>query len=135
MKKAECTGCGACYNICPNNCIIMKKDFDGCYYPALNHINCINCGRCRQTCPVRNDNNQGETPFLNTYAGYTNEERIRKTSSSGGIFPLAAEWILEKEGLVFGASYQNNKVRHTSGTCKKQIEQFKGTKYVQSDIG
>ena len=113
----------------------MKKDFDGCYYPALNRANCINCGKCRQICPVRNDDNQRDTLFFNAYAGYANEERIRKASSSGGIFPLAAEWILEKGGMVFGASYRNNKVKHTSGICKKEIEQFKGAKYVQSDIG
>ena len=136
MKKAECTGCGACYNICPNRCIIMKKDFDGCYYPSINHTDCANCGKCKRICPVRSNDNQREKGnFLNTYAGYAKEERIRKASSSGGIFPLIAEWIIAKGGWVFGASYENNKVRHTIGTCEKELEKFKGSKYVQSDIG
>lgn len=136
MKKTECTGCEACRNICSNRCIIMKKDFDGCYYPSINHTYCVNCGKCRQICPVRNNNNQGEKEnFSNTYVGYCKEEKIRKASSSGGIFPLAAEWMIAKDGWIFGAAYQNNKVLHTLGTCRKEIEQFKGSKYVQSNIG
>lgn len=136
MKKAECTGCGACCNICPNKCIIMKKSFDGCYYPAINHTDCIKCGKCKQICPIRNYNNQSEKEdYLNTYAGYAAEDRIREASSSGGIFSLAAEWFIAKDGWIFGAAYQNNKVIHTVGTCKEEVERLKGSKYVQSDIG
>ncbi|RGZ98099.1 4Fe-4S dicluster domain-containing protein [Ruminococcus bromii] len=27
--KANCTGCGACYSICPKKAITLKEDFSG----------------------------------------------------------------------------------------------------------
>ena len=35
-KKENCTGCGACYNICPFDCIEMKTDQEGFEYPVVN---------------------------------------------------------------------------------------------------
>ena len=35
-KKEDCTGCFACYNICPKNAINMKEDEYGYIYQVLN---------------------------------------------------------------------------------------------------
>lgn len=136
MKKKECTGCMACYNVCPTDCIKMKKEFDGCYYPHINTSRCIKCGKCRNVCPILNqDEIKTKNKVIDVYVGYCSDNMIRQSSSSGGIFPLAAEWCVGRGGIVFGAGYQGAKVVHSSGDNFYEIEKFKGSKYVQSDSG
>ena len=136
MLKNECTGCMACYNSCPNGSIKMKTDFDGCNYPYINRKTCIQCGKCRRACPViqKSENRQLEQSVA-TYVGHCTNERIRETSSSGAVFPLAAEWCIERGGIVFGARYDGIRVVHSQAETMEMVQQFKGSKYVQSDIG
>lgn len=113
----------------------MQEEFDGCYYPHVNMKDCIDCGKCRKVCPVLNRSQTKEdNEASNVYAGYCKDHITRQLSSSGAIFPLAAEWCIDKGGIVFGAEYQGVKVVHSSGANSFEIEKFKGSKYVQSDI-
>ena len=41
---------------------------------------------------------------MTTYAAYNLNEDIRKKSSSGGVFYSLAKYILEQNGIVFGAA-------------------------------
>ncbi len=70
------------------------------------------------------------------YACINKDEEIRKNSSSGGIFTLLAEQILNKQGVVFGAAFDENyHIIHTYIENKNNIEKFRGSKYAQSKIG
>ena len=51
-SENECTGCMACINACPNNCIIINKDKYGFLYPQIDKEDCIGCGKCDRSCPV-----------------------------------------------------------------------------------
>ena len=51
--KAECCGCTACMNICPMQCIVMRRDREGFDYPVANPDICISCGRCEDVCPMK----------------------------------------------------------------------------------
>ena len=109
--KEECTGCSACYSICPKNAIEMKKNLEGFYYPIINNSNCISCGLCLKVCPVNkhveiNSNNQ-------VYSSYIKDKFKRLESASGGIFRILAEYIIDQKGFVFGAAFDENfKVKH-----------------------
>lgn len=39
LDKINCCGCYACANVCPKNCIVMKKDKEGFYYPCVDEKN------------------------------------------------------------------------------------------------
>ena len=53
-KKENCCGCSACYNICPNNAIIMEEDELGFKYPKVDEEKCVNCNLCENVCPILN---------------------------------------------------------------------------------
>ena len=52
IDSAACCGCTACVNICPVQCIVMRRDREGFDYPLANPDRCIGCGKCESVCPV-----------------------------------------------------------------------------------
>ena len=100
-RNENCTGCHACQNICPRNCITMKNDTEGFWYPKVNIEKCNNCGLCENVCPIINKKEENNSP--KAFACYNKNENAN-TSSSGGIFTLIAEEVLGNGGVVFGGN-------------------------------
>lgn len=70
------------------------------------------------------------------YAAISNNVEIRKNSSSGGVFSLLAQNIIRNDGIVFGAKFDGNwEVIHDYTETIDGIKDFRGSKYVQSDMG
>lgn len=133
-KQEECAGCYACVNICPQNCIIMKTNIEGFWYPVVEVDNCTNCNLCDEVCPIINKSTSKNEPLA--YSCYNKNEEIRLKSSSGGIFTIVAEEIIAECGIVFGAKFDSNfKVIHDFVDNLEDISLFVGSKYVQSKIG
>ena len=133
LEKSRCTGCTACINICPKGAITMVEDTDGFKYPVINQDKCINCGLCVKTCPVLNTK---ENESLNKcHVGYNKSEEVRSNSSSGGIFSLIANYILEQKGIVIGAAFnKENELKHIAIEKTKDLNKLMGSKYLQSDL-
>lgn len=136
MKKSDCVGCGACYNACPNNCIALKMDFSGFFYPKVDKKKCTKCGKCFEVCPLRKEISSQEKDTV-AYVGYSKNEEQRKVSSSGGVFSLIAEYIIQnKKGIVFGAQFDEEfQVIHSCASNLAEIEKYRQSKYVQSNTG
>lgn len=132
--KEICSGCHACYNACPIGCISMICDEEGFLQPHINNDTCVNCGKCKYVCPVLKDykgNTKGRA-----FACINKNEEVRMSSSSGGIFTLIAEYVLDMGGVVFGAAFDNNlDVRHIEVKSKAELSRLRGSKYLQSVIG
>jgi len=136
IEKSNCTGCYACIYICPEelNCISMTEDEEGFWYPKVNYDKCIKCGLCTSTCPVLNCRPIENVP--KAFACINKNELIRSQSSSGGLFTLIAERIIDDGGVVFGAKFNDDfEVVHDFEETKEGIGKFRGSKYVQSRIG
>lgn len=132
-NKTKCCGCHACYNVCPKGAIKMQQDEKGFKYPVIDKEKCINCGLCTKVCPMLNNKQIENKPVA--YACINKDENIRSKSSSGGIFTIIAEEILEKNGVVFGATFDEKyNVVHQYIEKKEDLEKFRGSKYVQSSI-
>ncbi len=132
-EKSKCSGCQACYNICPKNAIEMIEDEKGFKYPNVSNEKCINCGLCNKVCPIINNKKITNNP--KAYACINKNEGIRMQSTSGGIFTLLATAIINKNGVVFGASFDEMfGVHHTYSETLEGIQKFRGSKYLQSDI-
>ena len=133
-EKDKCCGCYACYNICPQNAIEMKEDEKGFKYPYIDKEKCVSCGLCERVCPILNKSKINNEP--KAYACINKNDHIRSESSSGGIFTLLAENILSKSGVVFGAAFDEDiNVKHYMIEKQEDLYKFRGSKYVQSQIG
>lgn len=77
------------------------------------------------------------TPFENStaYAAQSIDNNLLKTSSSGGIFSLIASEIIKAGGVVFGAAWDGETVRHIKINSISDLSLLRGSKYVQSDLG
>ena len=131
--KSECCGCTACQQICPVQCIVMTSDEEGFLYPKINEGQCIGCRKCEVVCPIQSPPLvKGNTQ---TYVGYAQSEEIRRQSSSGGIFSLAAEYVLKRGGAVFGAAFDDSlAVHHICVESEEDLDKLRGSKYVQSSL-
>ena len=131
--KKDCCGCSACVQRCPKQCITLKEDNEGFLYPILDKKTCIDCGLCEKVCPILH---QGEPQKpLKVYAAKNLNEEIRRQSSSGGIFTLLAEQVIQEGGVVFGARFDENwEVKHDYTETIEGLAVFRGSKYVQSRI-
>lgn len=131
-----CTGCSACVNICPVQCISMKSDEDGFLYPKIDSNICIECQICKKTCPVNNPPHKESVKAA--YIARYKDVPIVLNSTSGGMFTAFSKFIFEKNGIVCGVYLDENlKARHIC-INKSQIDildKMRGSKYVQSDIG
>lgn len=128
-----CTGCGACANICSHGAIVMKENEKGFLKPVIDVAKCKHCGLCEKICPVINFKSENFAS-LKVFAFINQKENERMISSSGGVFPVFADYILKQGGIVFGAVYDSEmKVCHTSADNSNQIKKMQGSKYVQSD--
>lgn len=53
IEKKNCSGCTACYSVCPKQCISMIRDDEGFDYPVLTSPEiCIDCKLCEKVCPA-----------------------------------------------------------------------------------
>lgn len=133
QDKSKCCGCYACFNKCPKNAIEMIEDEKGFKYPKVNKDKCVECGLCEIVCPIKNESVAQNK--LRAYACYNINEETRKESSSGGIFSLIATQIINENGVVFGASFNNEfSVQHTYVENIDGLQKLRGSKYVQSLI-
>ena len=135
LAEEVCTGCTACLNVCPVDAITMKENDDGFIVPSVNTDKCIRCSKCVKRCPSINLNvNNSLHPEIHAAMA---DDSIRGKSSSGGMFTLAAEAVLDKGGYVCGAAfdYKTLSVNHVIIHSKEELAPLRKSKYSQSNIG
>ncbi len=137
-KKDNCCGCYACVNVCPKNCIVMKEDDEGFYYPNVNNSRCVDCKLCEKVCPIINKEKflqENGLEVNNTFVAYTKNETIRRNSSSGGIFSELAVNVLNNDGAVFGVAFDSNfNAHHIMVNNVYDLNKLRGSKYIQSQV-
>jgi len=112
----------------------MQEDGEGFLYPIVDQEVCIDCGLCEKVCPVLNQGEERKP--LQVYAANNPNEEVRMQSSSGGVFTLLAETIIQEGGVVFGVRFNDDwEVIHDYTETKEGLAAFRGSKYVQSRIG
>lgn len=131
--KEQCSGCGACVDICSQNAICMVPDKYGFEYPRIDLKKCVGCGLCQDCCSEKEPEQQMP---INQFAAINRNTKQKAISSSGGIFPAVAEIFIERGWHIFGAtlSQQDLTVKHIEVTSLSDLEKIQGSKYVKSDL-
>lgn len=134
-SKEMCSGCKACVEVCPVKAIFMCKDDEGFEYPQIDKEKCINCGKCKRLCSFKRENIK-HTKLPRTIIGAKiKDEKERTTSRSGGFFIAIANYILSQNGVVYGCKFGKDlEVHHERATTKQEVDEFKGSKYVKSNL-
>lgn len=132
--KVDCCGCEACVQVCPKKCISFEADGEGFYYPKVNAELCIGCNLCNKVCPIINTPPAGNGPIA-CYAAINPDDSVVANSSSGGVFNALARSVIAKQGVVFGARFNDGwTVEHSPAATIDQLLPLMGSKYVQSRI-
>ena len=136
--KSKCCGCTACANICPKSAIRMWVDAEGFLYPVVNLELCVNCGLCNRSCPVENPPAAGKGR-LRSFALRTKNSDDLKQSTSGGFFTPLAEYVINYDGVVCAAAYDDDfKIKHIfaekTAEAERKLSLMRGSKYVQSGL-
>ena len=134
--KHDCCGCTACENICPQKAIVMKPDILGFLYPEIDKTKCTECGLCNKICAFNDnyDKSLNLSEPIAYAARHKNLEEVMK-SQSGAAFVVLSDYVLETGGVVYGVGYNGHFIAtHKRAVTKEQRDEFRGSKYVQSDM-
>lgn len=136
IDKSDCCGCTACASICPHDAIEMKPDVLGFLYPEVNVDKCVECGLCEKVCAFNekyDKTNNLSTPLA--YGARHKDMSEVETSRSGAAFIALSDVVLRAGGVVYGAGYEGHfRVVHKRAVTPEERNEFKGSKYVQSDL-
>lgn len=134
--KRQCCGCTACANVCAHDAITMEPDALGFLYPKVDESKCVDCGLCDKVCAFNDNYDKSlNLPTPDVYgARHKDMDEVMK-SRSGAAFVAISDYILEHGGVVYGAGYKDHfRVAHKRATIKEERDEFRGSKYVQSDL-
>lgn len=128
----KCTACGACVQSCPKKCISWQGGDFGFRYPIVNANECINCHQCEKVCPLDKAVNVPENQHF--YAAVHKDKMILQKSTSGGVFSALADYVLVRNGIVYGCMMDSDfQVKHVRVSNKDEMEKLRSSKYVQSN--
>lgn len=135
-EPKDCCGCTACASICTHDAISMIPDALGFLYPKVDAGKCVDCGLCEKVCQF-NDNYERSLNLKEPIAYAARHKDINEVmkSRSGAAFVAISDYIIEQGGIVYGAGYKDHfRVAHKRATTKTERDEFRGSKYVQSDL-
>ena len=128
----SCTGCGACVNACPVKALSMEFNDEGFYAPKVDEEKCIKCGKCKSVCPAVNFSTKNKNKPV-SYA-YAASDEERKNSTSGAFFSILAKYVLEQNGYVCGAAWNEKfEANHIIIDKIEDLHKIRFSKYVQSN--
>lgn len=131
----NCFGCGVCTKPCPKNIVSMRLNKDGFYESYVTDESlCIKCGLCRDVCAFIHDGLTVQNKPLVSYAAWSNDKRVQRKCSSGGIGFEIAKLLLTRGFKVIGVRYNVDKGRaeHYIASNLEELMQSIGSKYIQS---
>lgn len=135
LARDECTGCGACENICPANVLAIEEDETGHLYPKASE-GCTGCNLCEKVCRKRLRLVGSGMDSPKVYAAWTKDDALRFSSTSGAAFTELSRAVLSRSGVIFGAAYEDGcVVCHTDASTELDLAKLRQSKYVQSRMG
>ena len=126
----KCDGCMGCLDICPQAAIKMMDELSA-FNAVIDEKKCTGCGLCHRACQ-RNLQMETKSP-VSWYQGWSNNEELRQTSSSGGAAAVLSHAFIEHGGIVCSCLFRDGRFGFGFAEKQKEIEKYAGSKYVKSD--
>ena len=131
----ECSGCGVCAAVCPQNALTVSINQDGFFEAVVNEQQCVSCGKCLVACPkmIQQETSSLSQPY-ELYAAWSKDTVERKSSASGGLASVIAKWGIKNGYKVAGVIYDETlgQARTVLASSVEETTAFKGSKYLQS---
>lgn len=134
--ERQCTGCGACIDICEHHAITFSESENGFYVPHIDSKQCVECGLCSHICPILNPNKiiKNDASLAKIFAGWSLEEGIRNSASGGIFYQVAKEFLSVPNSWIVGAALkENSTVKHIIISDPHELHLLQNSKYQQSD--
>ena len=123
-------------SVCGHDAITMEPDALGFLYPKVNMDKCVDCKLCEKVCAFNDHYDTSlNLPKPDVYGARHKDPKQVASSRSGAAFIAISDWILRQGGVVYGVGYTDHfRVVHKRATTEEERDEFKGSKYVQSDL-
>ena len=74
---------------------------------------------------------------MKVYAGYSKNQEVRMSSSSGAVFSSLAEYVLKQQGIVYGVKISEDcySAEFTQVSDGLGLAKVRGSKYLQAKVG
>lgn len=128
--KNKCTGCKACLDSCVKNAITIIDNGKN-INAVIDDSKCVSCKRCNNVCQINNEVTL-QKPIL-WKQGWSGENKIRQSSSSGGFATAIAKRFIEKGGVVAACVFGNATYTFTIIESVDEIMMMSGSKYIKSN--
>lgn len=134
-KIHDCYGCGVCATVCSHHIIEIKLNCNGFYEPHITtREKCTDCGLCIDVCSYSHEDLSLTDSCIKSYAAWSNDEKVRRKCSSGGIGFEVGKSLIDKGYKVCGVRYnlETNRAEHYIATTVSELIPSIGSKYIQS---
>ena len=131
----DCYGCGVCAAVCAKRIIDIQLNDNGFYEPKITDVGkCTNCGLCVSVCSYSHAGIALNNACIQSYAGWSKDEAVRRKCSSGGIGFELGRKVIGDGYAVCGVKYNvdSNRAEHYIATTIQELIPSIGSKYIQS---
>lgn len=136
VSYQDCVLCGNCVCACPVKAISFENAHLDFRYPKIDLEKCVHCNKCEKVCPILETKPQQKQNLPEAVIARNKNCQIRKDSTSGGIFIVAAQAVLECNGVVCGAITDDDfTIKHICSDDQSDVLKMMGSKYSQSNMG
>ena len=132
VDDEKCCACRACVQACPQNAISITEDEYKFERISIDSSKCVGCDKCKRVCPMLND--KKNSTHFQCGAAYAIDEKCKFAGSSGGLFGIFANNVIEKGGVVYGAAFDDElNLKTTRAENKADLNGLFKSKYLLCD--
>lgn len=133
----DCYGCGVCSVACPRGVISISLNENGFYKAIVSDGGCINCGICNDICACLHKEISVNNTIEKSWAAWSNDDRVRRKCSSGGIGFEIGKQLIEQGYKAVGCRYnvEGQRAEHFIASTVDDFIPSIGSKYIQSYTG
>ena len=130
-ERNRCTGCCACYSVCPNHAINLQCDESGALYPVIDTDACVECGLCQKVCPVIKPTDS-PSKVKKCFAAWSTEKKFITNAASAGVVTTLASHVIKNGGVAYGTTFHERELVFAGATSIDEYLKYQGSRYVHA---